>query len=60
VEANAGEPKIALAPWPLTRNCILLDEPFAGVDPSRVEDIQAVVAKLQVQEHRHIDHPTTT
>ncbi len=27
-------------------NFILLDEPFAGVDPIAVEDIQAVVAKL--------------
>ena len=26
---------------------ILLDEPFAGVDPIAVEDIQAIVAKLQ-------------
>lgn len=28
-------------------NFILLDEPFAGVDPIAVEDIQAVVAKLK-------------
>ena len=26
---------------------ILLDEPFAGVDPIAVEDIQSVVAKLK-------------
>jgi lipopolysaccharide export system ATP-binding protein len=26
---------------------ILLDEPFAGVDPIAVEDIQAIVAKLK-------------
>ena len=30
---------------------ILLDEPFAGVDPIAVEDIQAIVAKLK---HRNI------
>jgi lipopolysaccharide export system ATP-binding protein len=28
---------------------ILLDEPFAGVDPIAVEDIQAIVAKLKVR-----------
>ncbi len=28
-------------------NFILLDEPFAGVDPIAVEDIQAIVAKLK-------------
>jgi len=28
-------------------NFILLDEPFAGVDPIAVEDIQAIVAKLR-------------
>jgi lipopolysaccharide export system ATP-binding protein len=27
--------------------CILLDEPFAGVDPIAVEDIQSVVARLK-------------
>ena len=26
---------------------ILLDEPFAGIDPIAVEDIQAIVAKLK-------------
>ena len=30
---------------------ILLDEPFAGVDPIAVEDIQEIVAKLK---HRNI------
>ena len=30
---------------------ILLDEPFAGVDPIAVEDIQSIVAKLK---HRNI------
>ena len=29
---------------------ILLDEPFAGVDPSAVEDIQSVVAKLKTKD----------
>jgi len=28
-------------------NFILLDEPFAGVDPIAVEDIQGIVAKLK-------------
>jgi lipopolysaccharide export system ATP-binding protein len=28
-------------------NFILLDEPFAGVDPIAVEDIQSIVAKLK-------------
>jgi lipopolysaccharide export system ATP-binding protein len=32
-------------------NFILLDEPFAGVDPIAVEEIQAMVAKLR---HRNI------
>lgn len=32
-------------------NFILLDEPFAGVDPIAVEDIQSIVAKLK---HRNI------
>ena len=31
----------------LNPNFILLDEPFAGVDPIAVEDIQAIVAKLK-------------
>ena len=34
----------ALAPNP---NFILLDEPFAGVDPIAVEDIQTIVSKLK-------------
>jgi lipopolysaccharide export system ATP-binding protein len=32
-------------------NFILLDEPFAGVDPIAVEEIQTIVAKLK---HRNI------
>ena len=31
----------------LKPNFILLDEPFAGVDPIAVEDIQEIVAKLK-------------
>jgi lipopolysaccharide export system ATP-binding protein len=31
----------------LSPNFILLDEPFAGVDPIAVEDIQSIVAKLK-------------
>ncbi len=30
-------------------NFILLDEPFAGVDPIAVEDIQAIVSKLKTK-----------
>jgi lipopolysaccharide export system ATP-binding protein len=31
----------------LSPNFILLDEPFAGVDPIAVEDIQSIVSKLK-------------
>src|SRR6056297_60841 len=31
----------------LNPNCMLLDEPFAGVDPIAVEDIQQIVTKLK-------------
>jgi len=30
-------------------NFILLDEPFAGIDPIAVEDIQSIVAKLKLK-----------
>jgi lipopolysaccharide export system ATP-binding protein len=30
-------------------NFILLDEPFAGIDPIAVEDIQEIVAKLRMK-----------
>jgi len=30
---------------------VLLDEPFAGVDPIAVEEIQFIVAKLKNQKH---------
>jgi lipopolysaccharide export system ATP-binding protein len=33
----------------LNPNFILLDEPFAGVDPIAVEDIQSIVAKLKLK-----------
>ena len=35
---------------------ILLDEPFAGVDPIAVEDIQGIVEGLKKEEHRYFDH----
>ena len=28
---------------------LLLDEPFAGVDPIAVEDIQAIISKLKIK-----------
>ena len=33
----------------LNPNFILLDEPFAGVDPIAVEDIQGIVSKLKMK-----------
>jgi lipopolysaccharide export system ATP-binding protein len=44
VEKRRTEIARALASNP---NFILLDEPFAGVDPIAVEDIQSIVAKLK-------------
>jgi lipopolysaccharide export system ATP-binding protein len=35
---------------------ILLDEPFAGIDPIAVEDIQSIVAKLKTKHIWHFDH----
>ena len=35
---------------------ILLDEPFAGIDPIAVAEIQSIVAELQGSGHRHPDH----
>src|SRR5690606_32820519 len=35
---------------------ILLDEPFAGIDPIAVEDIQSIVARLK---YKNIDIPIT-
>ena len=32
---------------------ILLDEPFAGVDPIAVEDIQHIISALKTKKHRH-------
>jgi lipopolysaccharide export system ATP-binding protein len=32
---------------------ILLDEPFAGVDPNAVEDIQEIIAKLKYKNIRY-------
>ncbi|MEZ4982457.1 MAG: hypothetical protein R2769_12925 [Saprospiraceae bacterium] len=37
-------------------NFILLDEPFAGIDPIAVEDIQYIVAKLRNKKYRHPDN----
>ena len=35
---------------------ILLDEPFAGVDPVAVEDIQIIISKLTKKKHRYINN----
>ena len=35
---------------------ILLDEPFAGVDPIAVEDIQKIVSKLKEKEYRNTNY----
>jgi len=35
---------------------ILLDEPFAGVDPIAVEDIQDIVSSLRKKKYRDSDH----
>ncbi len=35
---------------------ILLDEPFAGVDPIAVGDIQHIIAHLTRARHRRADH----
>ena len=35
---------------------IMLDEPFAGVDPIAVEDIQSVVYHLKEKKYRHSHH----
>ena len=42
---------------PQIQNFILLDEPFAGVDPIAAEDIQIAGKEAQRQKHRH-DHYT--
>lgn len=44
--ANGAEPK-SRARWRFNPKFILLDEPFAGVDPIAVEDIQSIVATLK-------------
>ena len=35
---------------------VLLDEPFAGVDPVAVEDIQRIVAHLKKEKYRDFNH----
>ena len=35
---------------------ILLDEPFAGVDPISVLDIQRIIRHLELAQHRRVDH----
>ena len=37
-------------------NFILLDEPFAGVDPIAVEDIQRIISKLTKEKYRYFDY----
>ena len=34
-------------PWPASLATLLLDEPFAGIDPRTVEDIQNIIAALR-------------
>jgi lipopolysaccharide export system ATP-binding protein len=43
---KGGGPKLP-GLWRLNLNFILLDEPFAGVDPIAVEDIQQIVSQLK-------------
>ena len=43
--ALAAEPKF-----------MLLDEPFAGVDPISVIDIQRIIRHLTAARHRRVDH----
>ncbi len=40
----------------LTPRFVLLDEPFAGIDPLAVLDIQRIIARLKARKHRHPDH----
>jgi lipopolysaccharide export system ATP-binding protein len=35
---------------------VLLDEPFAGVDPIAVEDIQSIVSDLKKKKYWHLNH----
>ena len=37
-------------------NFILLDEPFAGIDPIAVEDIQFIVARLKLSKYWNLDY----
>ena len=51
IQLSGGERRrteIARA-WAVDPKFILLDEPFAGVDPIAVEDIQRIIAKLKVK-----------
>ena len=42
---------LVISPW-----YILLDEPFAGIDPIAVLDIQGIIRHLQVDGHRNPHH----
>ena len=45
-EANDAVPRLPVA-WLLSHVFIMLDEPFAGVDPIAVQDIQDIVWRLK-------------
>ena len=39
-----------------TPSFMLLDEPFAGIDPIAVADIQQIITRLEGERDRHIDY----
>ena len=60
---RAGERRraeIARAAFASNPRYVLLDEPFAGVDPIAVGDIRHLVQDLKTRGHRRADHRTTT
>ena len=48
LEGSGDVPKLR-EPWAVDPKFVLLDEPFAGVDPIAVEEIQTIVAKLKTK-----------
>ena len=47
LRAASGAAWRSAAPWPPRPSFILLDEPFAGIDPIAVLDIQKIIAHLK-------------